>query len=122
MEKLLEKNQKYCYDAKVVSIYDGDTITVEIDLGFNVITKQKIRFYGVNTFEIRGEEREKGLLAKQFVVDRIKDKKIKLYTIKDKTGKYGRYLGIIYYNNMDNKEVNLNLELIENNHGVLYVI
>ena len=122
MEKLLEKNDKYCYDAKVVSIYDGDTITVEINLGFNVITKQKIRFYGVNTFEIRGEEREKGLLAKQFVVDRIKDKKIKLYTIKDKTGKYGRYLGIIYYNNMDNKEVNLNLELIENNHGVLYVI
>lgn len=122
MEKLLEKNLKYCYDAKVVSIYDGDTITVEIDLGFNVITKQKIRFYGVNTFEIRGEEREKGLLAKQFVVDRIKDKKIKLYTIKDKTGKYGRYLGIIYYNDMDNKEVNLNLELIENNHGVLYMI
>ena len=121
MEKLLEKNQKYCYDAKVVSIYDGDTITVEIDLGFNVITKQKIRFYGINTFEIRGEEREKGLLAKQFVVDRIKDKKIKLYTIRDKTGKYGRYLGIIYYIK-DDKEINLNLELIENNHGVLYLL
>lgn len=122
MEKLLVKNEKYCYDAKVVSIYDGDTITVEVDLGFNVTTKKKIRFYGVNTYELRGEERDKGLLAKQFVVDRIKDKDIKLYTIRDKTGKYGRYLGIIYYVNMDNEEINLNLELIKNNHGVLYLL
>ena len=122
MEKLLVKNEKYCYDAQVVSIYDGDTITVEVDLGFNVTTKKKIRFYGVNTYELRGEERDKGLLAKQFVVDRIKDKDIKLYTIRDKTGKYGRYLGIIYYVNMDNEEINLNLELIKNNHGVLYLL
>ena len=122
MEKLDQKNEKYCYDAKVVKVYDGDTITVEVDLGFKVKTTQKIRLYGINTFEIRGEERVKGLLAKQFVVDRIKDKIIKLYTIKDKTGKYGRYLGLVYYVDESNNMINLNKELVQNNHGKLYML
>ena len=51
----------YIYKAEVVSVYDGDTITVDIDLGFNVVLrKQKIRLGGINTPEIRGEEREEG--------------------------------------------------------------
>ncbi len=46
---------------KVVNVYDGDTITVDIDLGFNmVMCNQKLRLYGINTPEVRGEEREEG--------------------------------------------------------------
>lgn len=122
MEKLDHSNYlDFCYDAKVLSIYDADTITVEVDLGFGIKTKQKIRFFGINTYEIRGEEREKGLIAKDFVVERIKDSKIKYYSIKDKTGKYGRYLGIIMYKKND-EWVNLNKELIENEHGKLFMV
>lgn len=122
MEKLNEKNYSdYIYNAKVIDVYDGDTITCNVELGFDISMKQKIRLYGIDTFEIRGDEREKGLIAKEYVKNKIENKKIKLYSIKDKKGKYGRYLGIILYNE-NNKWKNLNMELIENNHAKLFMV
>ena len=52
--------QKFIYEAKVISVHDGDTITVEIDLGFEMRFTDKIRFYGVNTPElkVRGEDKK----------------------------------------------------------------
>ena len=47
----------YIYNAFVTSVYDGDTITCNIDCGFGVILqKQKIRLYGLNTPEMRGDK------------------------------------------------------------------
>ena len=47
----------YEYRATVISVYDGDTITVDIDLGFGIVLrKQKLRLYGLNTPEVRGAE------------------------------------------------------------------
>lgn len=94
----IDQSPLYLYKAHVISVYDGDTITVNIDLGFNLeIKNQKIRLWGIDTPEIRGEERAEGLLVKQYVSDEILYKEIILQTIKDKTGKYGRWLGIIHY-------------------------
>ena len=108
MDKLYIVNNKYKYDAFVISVYPGDTITVEIDLGFNIKITKKVRLYGINTYELRGEEREKRLKG-------LKGKKITLYTIKDKTEKYGRFLCIIHYLD-DDKYFNLN------NNGKLFMI
>lgn len=45
----------YHYAAQVVSVYDGDTITVDIDLGLEVWLKgQKIRLLNIDTPEVRG--------------------------------------------------------------------
>ena len=53
----------YEYCAKVVSVYDGDTITVDIDLGFGIVLKkQKLRLLGINTPEVRGAEKILGIL------------------------------------------------------------
>lgn len=102
----------YKYKAKVVSIYDGDTITVDIDLGFDVILKnRKIRLYGIDTPEIRGEERPDGLVSRDYLRDLIGDQEIVLETIKDKTGKYGRYLGIVHYD-MGEELINVNELLV----------
>ena len=50
----------YEYKATVTKVYDGDTITVDFDLGFGIlIRKQKIRLLGINTPEVRGPERRK---------------------------------------------------------------
>ena len=58
----MDKNNLFFYKAKVTNIYDGDTITCNIDCGFGVILrKQKIRLYGINTPEVRGEDKEKGI-------------------------------------------------------------
>lgn len=114
-------DNKYFYYGKVLSVYDGDTITVELNLGFNVKIKEKIRFYGIDCKEIRGSEREEGLIAKNFVKDKIENKDIMIKTIKDKKGKYGRYLGIIYYK--DNEEwIDLNKELVDKKLASVYLI
>ena len=83
-------------EGKVVKVYDGDTITVLIDLGFGVTFKEKVRLYGINTPEIRGKERPDGLISRDRLRERILDKDVIIKTLKDKKGKYGRYIAEVY--------------------------
>lgn len=94
----------YEYKVKeVVKIYDGDTITVIIDLGFNITKLEVIRLARINTPEIRGEERDEGLKSREFVVHKIakaltEEHDIIIKTYKDHKGKYGRYIGDVFIN------------------------
>ena len=100
----------FVYSAHVDSVYDGDTITCSIDLGFGVVMKkQKIRLFGINTPEVRGPERSLGLVSRDKLRERILDKDIVLKTVRDKKGKYGRYLGIVFID-----DENINDWLVEN--------
>ena len=87
----LKLNNMYEYRAKVIDVYDGDTITVELDLGFKIKKEEKIRLAGINTPEVRGEERELGLTSRDRLRELILGKDIVITTFKDKKGKYGRY-------------------------------
>ncbi len=99
----------FTYAATVTDVYDGDTITVDIDLGFGMkFTGQKIRLYGINTPEVRGPERPEGLVARDWLRERILGKQIVLTTVKDRKGKYGRYLGRVFLSGD-----NINSELID---------
>lgn len=101
------ENYLYHYKAKVISIYDADTIRVEIDLGFGLKWTGEggkgvsIRLAGINAPEVRGEERELGLKSRDYLRDLILDKEITLKTIKDASEKYGRYLGIILFDDLN---------------------
>ncbi len=96
----------YEYKAFVLKIIDGDTIDVDLDLGFKIHTKQRLRLYGINTPEIRGEEREEGLKSKKFVESHLPvGKEILVKTQKDKTGKYGRYLATIIVDGVNLNEL-----------------
>ncbi len=87
----------YTYRAQVVSVYDGDTCTVDIDLGLGVWARgEKIRLYRINAPELRGDQREAGLISRNRLRELIGGKFITVETIKDKKGKYGRYLGEIW--------------------------
>ena len=109
--------ENYVYKATIDSIYDGDTMTCTIDCGFGVhLSKQKIRLYGINTPEVRGDEKEEGKKSRDAVREKLMGKDILLKTIKDKKGKYGRYLGIIYLEE-DHKQININDWIVENNYG-----
>jgi len=89
----------YEYRAFVRKVYDGDTVTVDIDLGFDVILKaQKIRLLRINAPEVRGEQRELGLKSRDALRQKICNKWIRLKTEKDKKGKFGRWLGEIWFN------------------------
>ena len=88
----------YEYRAYVRKVYDGDTITVDIDLGFNIMLyKQKIRLVRINTPEVRGKERAEGLISRDALRVKIGSKWIMLKTQKDKKGKWGRWLGEIWF-------------------------
>lgn len=87
----------YEYKAFVRKVYDGDTITVDIDLGFDVILKaQKIRLSRINAPELRGENRPAGLKSRDALRSRIGNKWVMIKTEKDKKGKYGRWLADIF--------------------------
>jgi len=106
----------YYYNAFVCKIYDADTITCDIDCGFGIIMrKQKIRLYGLDAPEIRGKNKEMGRISRDRLREKILNKDIILQTIKDKKGKYGRWLGIIYHQN-----TNINEWLIENGLAKIY--
>ena len=113
--------EKFVYSAFVTDVYDGDTITCDIDLGFGIFLKeQKFRFWGVDTWELRGSERDRGLLAKEFVVTKILNKFVTIKTHKDKKGKYGRWLCEVFYDSEDNGLINLNVELLSEGHALIY--
>ena len=88
----------YEYKCKIRRIVDGDTVDVDIDLGFNVVlTKERVRIYGIDTPESRTRDKEEkkfGLMAKEFVKQFVKGDSIILRTKKyDAKGKFGRILG-----------------------------
>ena len=88
----------YEYRCIIVKVIDGDTVDVDIDLGFGVwMTNERVRLYGVDTPESRTrdlEEKKYGLLAKSFVLKYLPEGSYQtLVTVKDKAGKFGRVLG-----------------------------
>ena len=61
--------------------------------------EKTIRFYGIDTPEIRGEERPDGLISREWLVEKIENaQNIYIQTHKDKSGKYGRLLGSVFIN------------------------
>ena len=89
----------YTYRAVIRSIYDGDSIRVDVDLGFGAwLHNLPIRLHGVDTPEVRGPERVQGLASKAWLEQRVPPgTKVILETIKDATGKYGRYLAVVWH-------------------------
>ena len=88
----------YEYRCKIVNVYDGDTATVDIDLGFKSWRhSEKVRIGGIDTPEIRTRnKREKvfGYLARARMRELLPDGSIQiLRTYSPKPDKYGRILG-----------------------------
>jgi micrococcal nuclease len=85
----------YIYKGFVLKIIDGDTLDILVDLGFHIQKTIRVRIYGINCPETRGEEKDAGLKSKNFVKELIDGKEILLKTHKDKKDKYGRWLAEI---------------------------
>lgn len=103
----------YEYKAIVTSVYDADTITANIDLGFGIWTfKQKIRLFGIDAPEMRGEEKPEGTISRDWLRERILGNEIVLKTHKAGTGKgkYGRWLGDVF---VPGETVSLNQQMVD---------
>jgi len=112
------KPPAYVYRAHVLSVYDGDTITVMLDLGMNITRKASCRLVGIDTPEIRTKvagEKEAAYKARDRVRELVHDKQITIHSIA-KPDKYGRLLVKVWTD--DGQCVN-DLLLAEN-HAVPY--
>jgi micrococcal nuclease len=113
----------YEYRATLDRVVDGDTVDLNIDLGFHVwFNSTRVRLRRVDTPEKRTSdllEKHFGYIATDFVLDKlINAKKIVVRTVIDgRQDKYGRILGEI---TVDDEEVSLNDQLIENRYAVSY--
>lgn len=110
----------YTYRATVVSIYDGDTMTVDLDLGLGIWQRgQKLRLYGIDTPELRGPERPEGLRVRDAVFTACPvGSEIIVQTMKDKTGKYGRWLAIVWTPHLP---ISLNEWLVDEGMAEIYL-
>jgi len=108
----------YEYRCILRRVIDGDTIDVDIDLGFKVfLQKERVRLYGINTPESRTRnlaEKKLGLASKARLKELL-PKTFIVRTEKDGKGKFGRILGIPLV-----EGVNICEQLIEEGHARSY--
>ena len=108
----------YEYKCNITRVVDGDTVDAEIDCGFDIVFKSRIRLYGIDTPESRTrdlDEKARGKMAK-FLKDHIKKADlVKVKTKLDKKGKFGRVLGSIIADDVD-----LNESMIQKYLAVAY--
>ena len=111
----------YEYKATVKRIIDGDSIVLDIDLGFYMFMNEtKIRLYGLDTPEMTSEDpllRLQAIMATRYLYDNLQvGEKVTIKTVLDKREKYGRLLATI----ITNDGLNINDGLIQNKLAVSY--
>ena len=105
------------YNCTLIRVIDGDTIDVNIDLGFNIWHKGRIRMAGIDSPESRTRNKEEkvlGLAAKSRLKELLKKKKLSINCTKEK-GKFGRILADVLAN-----DININKQLMDEGHARPY--
>ncbi|MEX2579912.1 MAG: thermonuclease family protein [Verrucomicrobiales bacterium] len=109
-----ELDHLYEYRARVTDVYDGDTVTVDVDLGFNVwIHAEEIRLLGIDAPDVRGPERPEGLVSRDALRDLIDGKDVVIRTVKDPEGKDPRYLADVFVENEAGELESVNRILVD---------
>ena len=112
---------EYKYNVKIKKVIDGDTVDVDIDLGFGVwLHKERVRIMGIDTPESRTRDRvEKlfGLASKQKLKDLLPLSSMQVLVVEeyDAKGKFGRILG-----DFEIEDKRVTDILIEEGHAVAY--
>lgn len=89
--------EDYVRNAVILNVVDGDTYDVEIDLGFRLKIKTRVRLYGVNCPEMKGESRQKGIEAREAVIGwLVGNGGVVIKTHLDKQDSFGRLLAEVY--------------------------
>ena len=118
----------YRYKVEVTRVVDGDTVDVDIDLGFGMCyKKQRVRLMGIDTPESRTrdlQEKFYGKQSKKFLSDLLKDRVVEL--ISHDKGKFGRIIGELFIDTImiegvsTNSAGSVNQMMIDNFHAVPY--
>lgn len=112
----------YLYNFHVTHVRDGDSAVGDIDLGFfHTLRKAVLRFAHINTPELKGEDKESALKAKEYVISKIENKDV-IIKVLELNDKYGRIVAEVFYKDEDsNIWTNLNNELVEKGMAVPFM-
>lgn len=109
----------YRYKVYVTRVVDGDTVDVDVDLGFStILKKQRIRMMGIDTPESRTrdlEEKFYGKASKAHLESILAEGEIQLQS--HGKGKFGRILGELF---VENSSYSINQQMIDEHHAVPY--
>jgi micrococcal nuclease len=112
------EDKRYFYRAQVIEVYDGDTITVDIDLGFSLSLRGlKVRLSGIDTAEMKSKDpgqRARAVAARDWLRSSCLGKQVFLQS--GGQDKYGRWLGVVY----TPEGLSCNEELVRLGHAVAY--
>ena len=111
------------YVKKVSKVVDGDTIDVDIDLGFDISFSSRVRLAGIDTPESRTSdkmEKTLGLESKEYLKKAIDASKVVVIKTEkmDSSEKYGRILGWVF---LDGSEVSINQKMIDDGYAWGYM-
>ena len=113
----------YEYKCTLLRVVDGDTIDVDIDLGFKVwLRKERVRMVGIDTPESRTRnlaEKKLGLASKARLKELL-PKTFMLVTHKDGKGKFGRILGEPIVDHPEFGKINICNKMVEEGHARVY--
>lgn len=85
----------YQYAGVVTEVYDGDTITVKLDLGFHIhLADIKLRLLGINAPEVRGSTKNEGEAVRDKLRARILGQEVVVWTVTKDS--FGRWLAMVY--------------------------
>lgn len=107
---------------KVTKVLDGDTIDVELDLGFSISYSGRVRLSGIDTPESRTKdlaEKKLGLEAKEYMKSLLDNAKLVVIKTEkpNSSEKYGRILGQVF---IDGLNISVNQMLIDNGYAWEY--
>lgn len=106
----------YAYTATLLHVVDGDTVWLDVDLGFDVSRRDSFRLLGINAPEMGTSA---GVEARQALAALLPSgrRAIDVRTTKDKREKYGRYLASLFVGGVD-----VNGWMVENGFAVPYMV
>ena len=118
----------YQYKVTVVKVVDGDTVDVDIDLGFStVLRKQRVRMVGIDTPESRTKDKVEKLFGKASKkhLKGLLEQAESISLISHDKGKFGRILGTLIAHHTEGHpvyetEININDQMIKDHHAVKY--
>ncbi len=105
------KTFEFWYQATVLSIHDGDTMTLRIDMGRRIYSDDAIRLYRINAPEL---SQPGGKEARDFLRSLVPiGSEVRVQTHKNSRDKYGRWLGDVWHNG-----ICVNDHLVDSGHAV----
>lgn len=107
----------YDYKFQVIRVIDGDTVEINIDLGFDVWYRSPARLFGINAPELHGATADAGLKSKQRLTELLASAKSPVAISQGKgKDKYGRVLITILDGTVD-----INKQLLSEGFAVPYM-